>query len=448
MTDTPSPQRLTAKLLQEDRLALSHAQFPIVTLSASFRDVVEAQRQLTDFQNFPDIVLSRAHYSMAYGTAVEAWGSDEDDPVKAWLVDPTNYVDPSEWSSVAFMERVGKVMARHGVLTFLKKMVLDQRARSRLPIEEAITSPLLSLVKDVKRPIISFHVELGNILAQKTNKTIIQAVTDPHVREQYTDFAHKKNMYFAVFDEPTRTHFLEISALRGKKVDPKRVVVTGPFIDPRVLAVAAKKTTTGWKNRPLRILLTTGGLGTNKAELAQALRLLLPLTKSSSKMPVQIMYYVGTNEDHARMARRLANNEGVTIGEVGDKSSSLRILGADDIVAANELLIQYGFPWADLVIAKPSGDMVYDAAAAGCAVILLSSWGEWEDKIASIFTQAGIARHIEVEQLPEQLAFLTQPIDGKKSWLESAMNQAQNLPPEFTDGTKNILKLARQVGGK
>src|SRR5690606_9386615 len=116
--------RVTAKLLKEDQELLAKTQFPIVTLSASFRDIVEAQHQLADSLNHPDIVLSRAHYSMAYGVAIEAWGSDDPAPAKAYLVDPTNYVNAEDWPNVAFTERVGKVLARHPLLTWVKKEIL------------------------------------------------------------------------------------------------------------------------------------------------------------------------------------------------------------------------------------------------------------------------------------------------------------------------------------
>jgi hypothetical protein len=438
--------RVTSKLLKEDQTLLAKTKAPIVTLSASFRDVVEAEHHLADTINHPDIVLSRAHYSMAYGVAVEAWGGDDPEPSKAWLVDPTNYVQAEQWSSVAFMERVGKVLARYPLLTSVKRNILDRRARSKLPIEAVITPPLLALIKDLKQPLLCFHIELGNILAKNTKKTIIQAVTDPHVREQYTDFADKPNLYFAVFDEPTRDRFLEIAALRGKKVDPTHVVVTGPFVDPRVLAAGTKKSATTWKKRPLRILLTTGGLGTNKPELGDALDQLLPLL--SAKKPtldLELMYYAGTNEDHADMVRNLAKKYNVTVGLESDAKAKLRLLYADDIVAANELLVEHGFPWADVVLAKPSGDMAYDAVAAGCGLILLGSWGEWEDNIASIFTRLGVARQVELKKLVEQLQFMVQPIDGKQSWLEEAMIKAHEFETLFPNGVKNILKLAERM---
>ncbi len=438
--------RVTSKLLKEDQELLAKTQAPIITLSASFRDVVEAEHHIDDSLNHPDIVLSRAHYSMAYGAAIEAWGGDDPDPAKAWLVDPTNYVQAEQWSSVAFMERVGKVLARYPLLTSVKRNILDRRARSKLPIEQAITQPLLSLVKNVESPLICFHIELGNILARNTNKTIVQAVTDPHVREQYTDFADKKNLYFAVFDEPTRERFLEIAALRGKTVDPAHVVVTGPFVDPRVLAAGAKKSPTAWKKRPLRILLTTGGLGTNKPELGDALDQLLPLLANKKPaLNIELMYYAGTNEDHVDMVRNLAKKHGVTIGQTADTHAKLRVLFADDIVAANELLVEHGFPWADIALAKPSGDMAYDASAAGCALILLGSWGEWEDNIAAIFTRLGLARHAQLDQLVEQLQFIQQPISGKLSWLEEAMHKAKEFESLFPNGVKNILKLARKI---
>ncbi len=468
-------KKTTKHLLQKDSQLLAETKFPIVTLSGSWRDIVETIHGREDLYNHPDIVLSRAHYSMAIGVAMNAWGKEvwQDrqpaNPQKAWLVDPTNYIKRRQWPTAFISELVGRVLARHPKLVEIKKNVLDKKARSKLPLADSITQPLLKLVGQTKQPIISFHIEVGNILAKETKKTIVQAVTDPHVREQYTDFADRKNMFFAVFDDQTRERFLEITALRGKNIDPSHVVVTGPFVDPRVNEAAKNKTSTEWRNRPLRIMLTTGGLGTNKSELNQALDVLLDRLanqipsnngknkqnkqnnqKDDSVRPIQILYYAGTNPDHASLVTKQAKKHQVIISPVAEESAQLRLIYADDIVLANELLIKHGFPWADLVLAKPSGDMAYDAAAAGCALLLLDSWGEWEDNIAGIFSGLGIARQAEIDQLDKQLDFITgdnlEATDKKQiPWLETAIEKALNLPPEYRDGAANILKLADQA---
>jgi hypothetical protein len=57
--------------------------------------------------------------------------------------------------------------------------------------------------------------------------------------------------------------------------------VTGPPIDPRI--VACNQTKKIWtKDRPLKICLTTGGLGTNKPENKRILEQLLPVLKQQA----------------------------------------------------------------------------------------------------------------------------------------------------------------------
>lgn len=433
-------------LLQRDQEIFKQTRFPIVTLSASFRDILEMQHQLSDQINHPDIVLSRAHYSMAQAAVISAWGGSEAKPEKAWLADPTNYVNNKNWRDLAFTQFVGRTLARHPLLTWIKKTVLDRSARSKLPIADEITPPLLKLMKDVRQPIISFHIEIGNILAKHTKLPIVQAVTDPHVREQYTDYADRPNTYFAVFDQPTKESFLEIAGLRGKKVDPSKIVVTGPFIDPRVKACRTPKSSVAWKKRPLRIMLTTGGLGTNKAELEEALRQLLPLTRRRSKPPVQIMYYAGTNRDHGKLVQRLAKALRVPLEPNYQEDAKLRLIYADDLVEANEQLIRYGFPWADIVVGKPSGDMAYDAVAAGCSLLLLHPWGEWEEAIANIFLQAGLAKWAQLDELAQQIDFIQEKSSStNKPWLEESLLRVQKLDPEkWLNGAENILKIAKK----
>lgn len=446
---TTNPQ----KLLQEDRQLLAKTKYPIVTLSASFRDVLEMMHNVDDQENHPDIVLSRAHYSMAYATAITAWKSSSSplspnseikpQPSKAWMIDPTNYVEDKKWRGLEFTEFVGKALARYPLLTWAKKNILDRRARSKLPIADEVTPPLLQLTKDVKQPIISFHIELGNILARETKHTIVQAITDPHVREQYTDYADRPNTYFAVFDENTKNEFLEIAALRGKKVDAQKVVVTGPFIDPRVRAAAKSKKNKSWEKRPLRVLLTTGGLGTNKQELEEALRALLPLVRRRSKPPVQLMYYAGTNRDHGKLVQQIVKRTyGIDLRPVYDDQADIRLLYADDIVAANEQLIKYGFPWADVIVGKPSGDMAYDAVAAGCPVLFLHPWGEWEENIASIFLNDGLARWAKIDQLVEQIDWIQESPNKKTpSWLSQAFSNIDNLDDSWFKGCEKILEI-------
>lgn len=441
---------------------MAKTKHPVVTLSASYRDVLEMIHGQVDDVNHPDIVLSRAHYSMAYATVITAWlqsqknsevarhksalatASIEQDPSESWMIDPTNYVSNKKWRDISFTEFVGKTLARYPLLTWAKKNILDRSARSKLPIADEITPPLLEVTSQIpqNRRLISFHVELGNILARQTKLTIVQAITDPHVREQYTDFADRPNMYYAVFDQNTKDEFLEIAALRGKKADPQRVVVTGPFIDPRVRATANSKKNKAWEKRPLRVLLTTGGLGTNKTELEQALRTLLPLSRRREKPPVHLMYYAGTNRDHARLVKQVVKHTyGVELRPNYDEEAAIRLLYADDIVAANEQLIRYGFPWADVVVGKPSGDMAYDAVAAGCPVLFLHPWGEWEEAIASIFINKGLARWAKIDQLADQVDWLQQTTNSKDSWLSQAFKQVNELDDDWFSGCEKILKI-------
>jgi len=436
--------QVTKKLLEADKIALESTDLPIVTISATFRDALEDQYRVDDQIDQREVVFSRAHYSMALAGAVAAWKGDVPQPKVAWVVDPTNYVQHSDWKRVTMSETLGRLMARYSLLEWLKKTVLDSAGRKKFPLANEITPPLMYLFENVRKPILSFHIVTGNILAQ-AGKQVVQVVTDPHVRADYVQFAHLPNIRFCVFDEHTRYAFLEVAAAHGKKIDEDRVIVTGPPIDPRVLAVRNDKRTDSWRRRPLRILLTTGGLGTNKDELKEILKQLLPLTRRRHHGKVQVVYYAGTNKDHLDMVQAAVNEvHGVSIADkLSDKQASLRVLYADDIVDANNLLLAYGFPWADLVFTKPSGDMAYDAVGAGCAVMFLKPWGEWELNIQAIFTQLGIARVID----PKDVAFQIEHVTDKSleiPWIQSALEKTRLLPPMFSRGASEIVRVARK----
>lgn len=433
---------VTEQLLAGDRALLEKAKFPIVTISGTFRDVVEMRQDLGDDKNHPDVTLSRAHYSMAVAVAVAAWGSDEPEPKKSWLVEPTNYVTRKDWNRVAFTATLGRLLARHSLLEKIKKLVLD-RNRKAFPLTTTITPPLMFLTETVTRPIISMHIVTGNILA-KAGKTVVQVVTDPHVREDYVEMAHLPNITFCVFDENTRYEFFQVAAAHGKTVDPARVIVTGPPVDPRVIAARDTKKVDSWRRRPLRVLLTTGGLGTNKDELAEILNQILPLTRKRNN-PVQVMYYAGTNPDHVKMVEKLLREHKVKQGKMTDRRAAFRLLASDDIVDANNLLLLYGLPWADVVYTKPSGDMAYDAAASGCAQLFLRPWGEWELNIREIFLQLGTARNAEVSGVAQQLESIQDRTPGV-AWLERALERTHTLPPHFLRGSENILNVARRMG--
>jgi hypothetical protein len=137
-------------------------------------------------------------------------------------------------------------------------------------------------------------------------------------------------------------------------------------------------------------------------------------------------------------------------------------------VDANELLIRYGFPWADLFISKPSGDMAYDAALSGAALLTMKEWGEWEHNVRAVFEKYGISQKADVDNIVEQIIRLSQkkavrsqqsevitssvrpiprlnsPIANHYSWITQAMINTQKLPKIFYQGASNILKAHKQ----
>lgn len=439
------PELLDPALVQtfaKDKIWLAKTKLPIVTVSATFREDVKGFHGLPENEALPDIVFSRAHYSMALGVAMAAWGRKMDWR-KAWIVDPTNYVSHQDWRSVEVTEVVGKTLARHSLLKTLKDLV-DKFGRGKLPILDSITPPLLHLTKGVRQPILSLHIAAGNILAG-TGKTVFQMITDPHVRYDYLFQAENPNMYFAVFDEHTKQDFLEKAALDGKKADPKRIFVTGPPIDPRIIRSRVRKYP--WRSGKLRLCITTGGLGTNKDELLAVVEQLLPeLKKKESKY--QLLVYAATHADIAKGVKKLAQQRRVKVDRLDKKSASLRIIYHPQIVDANELLIKHGFPWADGFITKPSGDMAYDAVAAGCFLLTLQEWGEWEHAIREIFELKEIARPAVVGQIRQQLAALTSAKGKSQSWVEKAMHHAQTIDPLFLHGVEKIIESYQEIAKK
>lgn len=435
-------------LLQQDKKQLEKTKYPIVTVSSTFKEDLKEYYGMEHDPNIRDIVFSRAHYSMALGVAIKAWEKEGEmsipfipKPELSWLVDPTNYVQAKDWKKVESTELIGQTLARNKLLKWIKDQV-DTFARNKLPITSAITPPLLYLFQHVERPIISMHYEAGNILGS-VGKKVVQVVTDPHIRPQYLTYSHLPNMRFCVFDEKTKSDFLEKAALYGKDVDPTHVVVTGSPIDPRIIRAREKKNPTHLRKRPLRICITTGGLGTNKQEVKHIMEQLLDLTRMRPS-PIQILCYAGTQHDFHTMFVSIAKNEHIAIEPLENTHAKLRVIHGKRILQANEQLIKYGFPWADGFITKPSGDMAYDAAAAGCFVLFLTPWGEWEKNIQNIFEQFEIGREANTQKIKEQLAILQKPIahNEKESWFFHAQEQALNLPSKFSHGCQNILKVA------
>jgi len=441
------------KLFQKDREILSQTAVPIVTVTGSFKEDVKRWYGLENENLSNDVVFSRAHFSMAYGALSALWGK-EIQPKNGWLVDPTNYVSTKQWRSITFTENVGELLARQPILKKIKDLI-DQFGRGKLPILKSITPPLHYLFEHTHNRVLSFHIAAGNILLE-SGKEVVQVITDPHVRDEYLRHAQNPKLTLCVFDELTKQDALEKAHILGKKLDPKRVIVTGPPIDQRiVLARKGKKYT---NDRPLRLLIATGGLGTNKSEIRQLLHQLLP-TYHSRPRPYQLMLYAGTEKDFADMAKQVAKEHRIKCEVVTklsdqhrDSSTRLKagfqndhhftVLHHPQIFDANELLIHYGFPWADGVISKPSGDMAYDAVAAGCFLLTLNPWGVWEENIAEIFRQKGISRPAEVANIKKQLEALKMEHLGK-SWMSYAMKNAKEIDTLFLTGTKNILEVIR-----
>jgi hypothetical protein len=425
------------QILNKERQFLQEAEVPITTVSATFFDQIEEQHAYK-FER-EEIVFSRAHYSQALSLLIAAGMEGK----TFWFIDPTNFVLAEDWHKVLMTEKIAEAVARHE--TFKKiKDIIDTRARNKLPISDAIKEPLLFLFEPVTYPVASFHYETGNLLIE-VGKTVLQAVTDPHVRPQYLKFADSPNLSYAVFDDKTKIEMLEAAQREGKKLHPDRVHVTGPPVDPRIVDARNQKSRNKFiermnKKSPLRLAITTGGLGTNKGEIETILNQLVPYL--TTKPPrIQLICYAGTHEDFATMFGLFADGHNIKVGNEDNPNATYRILRGMGIMDANEKLVNWMFPWADGVITKPSGDMAYDSAAAGCFLLLMEPWGEWEERIQETFEQRGVARRATPETFESQLKALETPaIHDHESWFAHAIGSALNLDPLFISGAQNILK--------
>jgi len=426
-------------LLELDKQRLESSQLPIITVSGTFTEDLKRLSGLPFNETDHDVVYSRAHFSMALAIATEAWGHSID-PQMAWMVDPTNHVDSKDWLKIQLTETIGKTLARHSFLKKLKDIV-DQFGRNKLPILKAIEPSLLHLTSDLTQPILSLHIAVGNIIAP-TGRQVVQVVTDPHVRYDYLNYAQLPTMTFCVFDQKTKTEFLEKAALADKKVDPDRVIVTGPPIDRRIIAAGIAKRT--WQpTHPLRLCITTGGLGTNKAEIEQLLTQLLPQLQHRASA-YQLVVYAGTQSDIANMVKNLAEQHHVALGDLADTKAHLRLIYHPQIMDANEALITYGFPWADGFISKPSGDMAYDAVGSGAFLLTLQEWGDWELNVRAVFEQLEVSRPAQVSHILAQLQALTDTTH-QDSWVASAMKKTQQLDSPFLEGAQRIISTVRNV---
>ncbi len=438
LTHSPIPEDLEFKrTAHEERHLLETVDIPIVTVSATFKNELKEKFGEDPGVDTPDVTFSRAHYSMANALVVAATRGKK----TFWMIDPTNYVSARDWPKIMFTQRMGRLIARSPLLKELKDL-MDTRLRNQLPLTSAIRGGLTYVTGRVQRPIISLHYEAGNILLEN-GKTVLQVVTDPHVRPQYLTHADNPKLTWAVFDEATKARVIELGYILGHKIDQSRVHVTGCPVDPRIPVKDKNTAIRGYRYRPLRLALTTGGLGTNKDEIQNLLVHLAPAIK---KGEVHIAAYAGVHEDFETMFNIFAKTHSIKVGELNDDQSSFRIFRDNDIIGANELLLDYIFPWADGFISKPSGDMAYEAVAAGCFLLTLKPWGEWEENIRAVTESWGVSLRADIENiLPQLKAITTMPIEGKLPWVELALTRARRLAPTIARGADNILKLHRKI---
>lgn len=129
--------------------------------------------------------------------------------------------------------------------------------------------------------------------------------------------------YWFVFDDKTKIELLEKAALIDKEIDSERIIVTGPPIDPRIVASASKKQP--WRSGPLRLCITTGGLGTNKAEILHLLEKLLP-ELHKSHCPYELLVYVSTQRDIYTEVLALAGKQQVTVSPLAKTDAKLRVI--------------------------------------------------------------------------------------------------------------------------
>ena len=438
ITHIPIPEDLEfRRTAHEERHLLETVEIPIVTVSATFKEELTKEFGEKPEEITPDVTFSRAHYSMANALVVAATKNKK----TFWMIDPTNYVSAKDWPKIMFTERMGRLIARSPILKELKD-IMDTRLRNQLPLTGAIREPLTYVTGRIERPIISLHYEAGNILLEN-GKTVLQVVTDPHVRPQYLTHADNPKLSWAVFDEMTKARLIELGFILGHRIDEKRVTVTGCPVDPRIITKDKNTAIRGYRQRPLRLAITTGGLGTNKDEI---LALLTGLAPAIKKGEIHIAAYSGVHTDFQAMFTTFARLHRIKIGENNDPQSAFRVFHGNDIVDANELLLDYIFPWADGFISKPSGDMAYEAIAAGCFLLTLHPWGEWEENIRAVTEAMGVSIRADIPNILSQLkAIRTMPIEKNKPWVELALEKAQKHAKSVSQGAFNILKLHRGI---
>ena len=434
----PIPMDLQfSKTAHEERHLLETVQVPIVTVSATFKEELEEKFGEKPNQETQDVTFSRAHYSMANALVVAATKKKK----TFWMVDPTNYVSAKDWPKILFTERLGRLIARSPFLKELKDL-MDTRLRNQLPLTAAVRGPLTYVFHRVSRPIISLHYEAGNILLEN-GKTVLQVITDPHVRPQYLIHADNPKLCWAVFDDKTKAELIELGYILGHKIDEKRITVTGCPVDPRIPTKDRNTRTQSYRHRPLRLAITTGGLGTNKDEIEELLESVTPLLK---KKEVQLACFAGVHTDFDAMFRQYAKDHSLGVGKINDPQAPFRIFFGHDVIDINELLLDYIFPWADGFITKPSGDMAYEAVTAGCFLLTLHPWGQWEENIRAYFEELGVSVRTRPDHFAEQLRALRNiPVEKGKPWVELALERARKLQKPLSLGAYNILRLHQKL---
>lgn len=430
--DFPPEELDLAKAIQNEKSLLEKATVPILTISATYRKEL-ADKYHTIVHTPSDVIFSRAHYSMAEAVRQTA----HEMQLSTYMCDPTNYVSHKEWLKVEITETTGQLMARHRLLKWLKDKI-DTKARNKLPINKAVTLPTQYLIEKISMPIVSLHYEIGNILV-KLGKKVVQVVTDPHVRPQYLECLPTNKIVYCLFDEETKKYFMTEAKKQKKQISDQQLIVTGPPVDPRISksGLIEKKLE---KNKPINLGVCTGGLGTNLSEIKKVLEILKPYLKSPEK--VRLFLYAGTHRDFRNFFEDFAQKNNIRIGNIDQTSARIRILYEDSIIDANKNLIRHMFPWAHGVITKPSGDMAYDAAAAGCFLLFLEPWGEWEENIQRRFVKRQIGFDLDIKKDYQDLKSLLNLERNQK--LVSALQNSHHFSLKCNQGTKNILKVQQK----
>ena len=98
------------------------------------------------------------------------------------------------------------------------------------------------------------------------------------------------------------------------------------------------------------------------------------------------------------------------------------------------------FPWAHTIITKPSGDMAYEAVAAGCTLLFLEPWGEWEENIKKRFIKNSCAYELNTRNVHKQLLYFFD-----HNHFGKALTKVVNLPTVYRQGATNIVKLQQRI---